>query len=182
MHRSDGPATRPELNPRSEAFERAFDHSFSLIAFAMNRHLIDHMLRCTRELGVDFESLVIWGLVCHLNVAHLVPPGSTPDSHLDNEVGRLRRPAQGYRPIRLRDLEQIARLPRETIRRRLARLEEQGLLQRTAGGWILREDSIEPSLREFSRETARRQLALSLELDRLLAAGHVAACRKAAAE
>lgn len=182
MHRSNGQANRPELNPRSEAFDQAFDHAFSLIAFAMNRHLIDHMLRCTRELGVDFESLVIWGLVCHLNVAHLVPPGSMPGSHLDKEGRRLRTPAQGYRPIRLRDLEQIARLPRETIRRKLARLEEQGMLQRTAGGWILREDSIEPSLRDFSRETARRQLALSLELDRLLAAGYAEACKKAAGE
>jgi hypothetical protein len=182
VHRSDGQADRPELNPRSEAFDRAFDHSFSLIAFAMNRHLVDHMLRCTRELGVDFESLVIWGLVCHLNVAHMLPPGSSPSSHLDETGRRLPAAGLGYRPIRLRDLEQIARLPRETIRRKLARLEEQGYLQRTPGGWVLRDDKVEPSLRDFSRETARRQLTLSLELDRLLAAGHAAACREAAAE
>lgn len=180
MHRSDGQATRPELNPRSEAFDRAFDHSFSLIAFAMNRHLVDHMLRCIRELGVDFESLVIWGLVCHLNVAHLLPPGSSPSSHL-NDAGRLPAPGVGLRPVRLRDLEQIARLPRETIRRKLARLEEQGYLQRAVGGWVLRDDVIEPSLRDFSRETARRQLFLSFELERLLAAGHAEATRKAAA-
>ncbi len=180
MQASDGRESRPELNPRNEAFDHAFDHAFSLIAFAMNRHLVDHMLRCTRELGVDFESLVIWGLVCHLNVAHLVGPGSSPSSHLDNTGRRL--PSSGYRTIRLRDLEQISRLPRETIRRKLARLEEQGYLQRSAGGWVFREDSIEPSLRDFSRETARRQLILSHELDRLLAAGHAEACRTAAAE
>lgn len=159
------------LDPISPAFDAAFDQSFGLIAFAMNRHLIDHMLRTFRELDVDFESLVIWGLLSHLNVAHLVPPGTAPRSTLD-ERGRFEGAKDGYRPMRLRDLEQISRLPRETIRRKLARLEEKGYVERLDDGWVFRRDAIEPKLREFNRETLRRTLALDNEIRRLLVAGY----------
>lgn len=165
--------SRPEdpLDPISAAFDAAFDQSFGLIAFAMNRHLIDHMLRSFRELDVDFESLVIWGLLSHLNVAHLVPPGTSPRSTLD-ERGRFNGGNEGYRPMRLRDLEQVSRLPRETIRRKLAGLEEKGYVQRLDDGWVFSRDAVEPKLREFNRETLRRTLSLGEEVRRLLVAGY----------
>ena len=37
--------------------DAAFDQCFSLIAFALNRHLIDHMLRAMRELEVENSKL-----------------------------------------------------------------------------------------------------------------------------
>jgi hypothetical protein len=163
--------TRPELDPRSEAFDAAFEQAFGLIAFAMNRHLIDHMLRAQRELQVDFESLVLWGLLAHLNSAHLVPPGSSPHSILD-DTGRVRSASAQLRPMRLRDMEQIARMPRETIRRKLTALEGRGYVQRTDEGWVYRRDSVDASLIEFNRETTRRLLALAEELGHLLGAGH----------
>lgn len=159
------------LDPISAAFDAAFDQSFALIAFAMNRHLIDHMVRAVRELDVDFESLVIWGLLSHLNVAHLVPPGTAPRSTLD-ERGRFGGKIDSFRPQRLRDLEQISRLPRETIRRKLVKLEEKGYVERVDDGWLYCRAPIEPKLREFNRETLRRTLALHSELQRLLKAGY----------
>lgn len=170
---------RPELDPRSAAFDAAFEQSFALIAFAMNRHLIDHMLRSQRELQVDFDSLVIWGLLAHLNAAHLVPPGSSPRSVLD-ESGRLRDIGPGLRPMRLRDLEQIARMPRETIRRKLAALEARGFVERSGPGWIYRRASVDARLVEFNRETARRLLVLAEEIGQLLGAGHEKALRQQA--
>lgn len=171
--------TRPELDPRSNAFEAAFEQSFGLIAFAMNRHLIDHMLRAQRELQVDFDSLVIWGLLAHLNTAHLVPPGSSPHSILD-DFGRLRDIGPGLRPLRLRDLEQISRMPRETIRRKLAALEARGFVERNGSGWIYRRDSVDARLIEFNRETARRLLVVAEEIGHLLGAGHEKAAQRGA--
>lgn len=159
-----------ELDGRSPEFDAAFDQSFGLIAFALNRHLIDHMLRSMRELDVDFESLVIWGLMSHLNVAHLIPPGSVPDTIL-NERGRLTGPTDAIRPMRLRDLEQVSRLPRETVRRKLLRLQELGYVEQVDGGWTFNRSRVDPSLREFNRETARRTLLLGQELHRLLREG-----------
>jgi hypothetical protein len=162
------------LDPRSAAFDRAFDRAFGLIAFAMNRHLIDHMLRAQRELQVDFESIVIWGLLAHLNAAHLVPPGSSPASLLDQR-GRVKAVGAGLRPLRLRDLEQISRMPRETIRRKLALLEAKGYVERSGQGWIYRSASVDARLIEFNRETARRMLGAAEVVSRLLKDGLAAA-------
>lgn len=168
-------------DPISEAFDVGFDQSFALLAFAMNRHLIDHMLRAVRELDVDFESMVLWGLLSHLNIAHLVPPGTAPRSVL-NEVGRFTGPPGDFRPMRLRDMEQISRLPRETIRRKLKRLEDKGFVERRDDGWIFNRGAVEPKLREFNRETLRRILSLNEELRRLLVAGHAQSLREKPAE
>jgi hypothetical protein len=175
-----GRHARPELDPRSAAFDAAFDQSFGLVAFAMNRHLIDHMLRAQRELQVDFESLVIWGLLAHLNSAHLVPPGSSPRSILD-DTGRLKHLGPGLRPLRLRDLEQISRMPRETVRRKLAALEARGFVERGTQGWVYRRDSVDARLIEFNRETARRLLLAAEEIGRLLADCHAQATESDAA-
>lgn len=160
----------PEFDPGSREFDAAFDQAFSMIAFALNRHLIDHMLRAMRELDVDFESLVLWGLLSHLNVAHLIPPGSSPGLVL-NESGRLKGPPGAFRPMRLRDIEQVSRLPRETVRRKLIKLRDQGFVLQEEAGWVLNPARVDPSLREFNRETARRTLRLGEELARLLAQG-----------
>lgn len=158
------------LDPNSEAFNIAFDQAFGLVAFAMNRHLMDHMLRAMRELEVDFESLVLWGLLSHLNVAHLLLPGTGPDILLD-ERGRLKETADRLRPMRLRDLEQVSRLPRETVRRKLLGLKERGYVVQVDGGWLFNRERVDPSLREFNRETARRTLRLAEEMGRLLTQG-----------
>lgn len=171
---------KPELDPNGGAFDAAFDQSFSLIAFTLNRHLIDHMLRAMRELEVDFESLVLWGLLSHLNVAHLMPPGSSPDLVLNDE-GRLKAAPGELRPMRLRDLEQVSRLPRETVRRKLHRLRDLGYVVQVDGAWTLDRTRVDPSLRDFNRETARRTLRLSEELARLLAQGALRARQAEAA-
>jgi hypothetical protein len=159
-----------ELDPNSQEFNLAFDHAFGLVAFALNRHLIDHMLRCMRELDVDFESLVLWGLLSHLNIAHLMPPGAAVSQVL-NESGRFKGPQGAIRPQRLRDLEQVSRLPRETIRRKLLRLQELGYVEQTEAGWIFSRARVDPALREFNRESARRMLLLGQEVNRLLQDG-----------
>jgi hypothetical protein len=101
--------------------DKAFDGAFSIVAFIINRFIIDHLLRCGRQLtGGDFEALVIWGVLAHQNVAHLMPPGSLPTAVL-GEDGRLAEGLDRLRPLRLRDVAQITGIPRETVRRKLLR-------------------------------------------------------------
>jgi hypothetical protein len=149
-------------------FDRAFDRAFVMVAFAVNRHLVDHMLRVGRELMVDdYEALLVWGVLAHQNIAHLLPPGALPSAILDDR-GVVVGAAEGLRPLRLRDLVQITRLPRETVRRKLARLAEQRWIERTPRGWLSSGARLEPTLREFTRETVRRFLATADELSRIL--------------
>ena len=154
--------TDPLFDPAR--FEAAFDRSFSLVAFMMNRHLVDHMVRTSRRFGIDFETLVIWAVVAHQNAAHLLPPGSSPSSIL-NDVGRLPATATPQlRPLRLRDVTQITGIPRETARRKLKSLGEAGWLLDTKAGWVLNRDRTDPDLRGFTLETARRFLATANDI------------------
>jgi hypothetical protein len=144
--------------------DKAFDRAFSLVAFVMNRFIVDHMLRSGRRLtGDDFEALVIWGVLAHQNVAHLMPPGSLPTTIL-SENGRLGEGIEGLRPLRLRDIAQITGIPRETARRKLARLEADRFVQRGPDGWVVSTERIEPDLREFTRESVYRLLAVADEI------------------
>lgn len=144
--------------------DAAFDAAFSLVAYTMNRHLIDHMLRVSRLLtGSDYEAMVILGVIAHQNVAHLMPPGSTPTAVL-NEQGRVPDGPARMRPLRLRDVAAITGIPRETARRKLAWLESRQFVEKTAAGWVVSGARAEPELREFTRETTWRLLATAEQI------------------
>ncbi len=144
--------------------DAAFDRSFSLVAFIMNRHIVDHMLRCARQLvDGDFEALVLWGVLAHQNVAHLMPPGSLPAAMLD-ERGRLDDYPKRVRPMLLRDLSAITGIPRETARRKLEKLAGLGFVERVGSAWSVSGQRVEPDLREFTRESIKRLLAAAEEV------------------
>lgn len=157
-------------------FDAGFDRGFSLAAFIMNRHLLDHFVRASRHFHLDFESVVIWGVVAAQNVAHLMPPGSRAATRLTTS-GRLPRDDETeVRPLRLRDVTQITGVPRETVRRKLRALGEAGWLVETKAGWVVNRDRLEPELREFTRDAMRRFLAAAAEVNAVLRdAEHAAA-------
>jgi len=143
-------------------FDAAFDRAFGVVAFVMNRTLIDYMLRSARRFDADYETLVIWGVLGHQNAAHLLPPGGMPSAILD-ESGRTRG-GDKLRPMKLRDISAITGIPRETARRKLERLRHAGWIQKVEEGWQIDVNSIDPDLREFTRESARRFLAAASDL------------------
>ena len=148
-------------------FDGAFDRTFSLITYAMNRYLVDHMVRVGRQLTEgDYESMVIWAVLAHQNVAHLLPPGAFASAVLDKR-GRVPS-TRALRPLRLRDIVQITGIPKETARRKLERLAAERWIERTDDGWVVSRERMEPDLREFARESVRRFLAVADEMMRAL--------------
>ena len=149
---------------RMKDFNVAFDRSFSLVAYIANRHLIDHMLRVSRLLtNGDFEVMVIWGVLAHQNIAHLMPPGTVPAAVL-TEKGRLRDESTELKPLKLRDLALITGIPRETVRRKLEQLALNRFARRVQGGWVLSTERAEPELRDFTRDTVVRLAAACDEM------------------
>jgi hypothetical protein len=173
------PWTSPLAAPLRD-FNGAFDRAFVLITYVMNRYLVDHMLRVGRQLTAgDFESMVIWGVLAHQNIAHLLPPGSFVSEVLD-ERGRLPS-LEGLRPLRLRDIVQITGIPKETARRKLERLAAGRWITRVDNGWVVSGERTEPELRDFSRESVRRFLIVAEEMMRALRAADEALAAEAAA-
>ena len=63
--------------------------------------------------------------------------------------------------MRIRDLVQITGRPRETIRRKLDRLEATGRVLRGVEGYVLNVESVDPEMRQLSADGARRFMETS---------------------
>lgn len=134
--------------------------AFSLAAFTMNRFIVDQVIRAARHFENDTEAMILFGTIAHLNAAHLMPPGSSPTSVLDAN-GRVPESQARLRPVRLRDLCQIMDRPRETLRRKLERLEAQGRISRGVHGYVISVDSVDPEMRTLSVDAVRRFMQAS---------------------
>ena len=146
-------------------FDRRLDKAFPMVAFAANRHLIDHMRRVSQGLGMDLETVMLWGIVAHLNVARSIRPGAAPAEIL-NEDGSLIGPKH---PVRTTDIVAVSGLPKETVRRKLERLRDAGKIQRDeAGRWQLCEAGVDASTVDFTRETVRRLLDTAHAIEDML--------------
>jgi DNA-binding IclR family transcriptional regulator len=77
---------------------------------------------------------------------------------------------QALHPVRLTDVVQVTGLPRETVRRKLERLRDQGRVERLSdGSWRFRTDAIDADAYEFTRDMVRNLLQTAVEVQRLLA-------------
>ncbi len=146
-------------------FDERFDRAFVMLAFASNRHLVDHMRRLIHLLKMDLESAMLWGLVAHLGVAHAMRPGSPPSDLLASD-GFLQ---DGGRAVRLADIVQVSGLPKETVRRKLDKLRESGRLCRTDDGlWSAAREGVDESVYEFTREAVKRLLQTARVIEDIL--------------
>lgn len=166
-HDPGAAAARPGLpgeQPLDPAqIPEAYWRAFSVAAFAMNRFIVDHMIRAARLFDDDLEAMVIFGVLAHLNVAHLMPPGTRPSQAL-NAQGRMPGVQARLRPVRLRDLCQITGRPRETIRRKLERLEAQGRVLRSAEGYVCNAQSVDEAMRALSADGVRRYMVAAQQI------------------
>lgn len=143
------------LPPCGSDFDAAFDRNFSQAGFILNRFLVHHLLRMARQTNGDFESLVIWHSLALQNTAGLLGPGARPLTPLQPD-GTFPEALLRANGLRSSDLAQITGIPRETVRRKLERLQSNGRVRRHEDGrWHVVAASITPEMREFTRETAR---------------------------
>jgi hypothetical protein len=131
--------------------------AFGILAFTMGRFIVDHVIRSARLFDNDTEALVLFGMLAHLNIVHLVPPGSSAITTLDRH-GRVPEVQPKLRPVRLRDLAQITGRPRETIRRKLEHMRSVGLVQRLSDGWVYDVSSIDADMKALTVDAIRRFL------------------------
>lgn len=152
--------------PISDDFDQRFQRAFGLLAFSANRHMIDHMRRIVVDLEMDPETALIWGTLAHMNILPHLPLGADPMTVLD-EIGMKKD--EGIQPLRLAELAQITGLPRETVRRKLARLQVLGKVDRTeAGKWFYLRTGVGEQEREFTRLTVLKLLRTAQTLISIL--------------
>jgi hypothetical protein len=154
--------------------------AFSLLAFAMNRFIVDHIIRSARLFENDSEALILFGMLAHLNIVHLMPPGSTPGTTLDRR-GRVPDPQPKLRPVRVRDLAQITGRPRETVRRKLEQMRIEGRVHRMPNGWVYVASSVDADMQALTMDGIRRFLQTADIMQSVLKDATVALRKDAAA-
>jgi hypothetical protein len=153
----DAPGLPGEPPADSAHIPPSYWRAFSLVAFTMNRFIVDHVVRSARQFDNDIETMILFGMLSHLNVAHLMPPGSRPSQVL-NPRGRLPDSQPQLRPVRIRDLTLISGRPRETIRRKLEALLEEGRVLRVDDGYVLNVASVDPQMHALALDGVKRYL------------------------
>lgn len=138
----------------------AFVARYPEIQYAFVQFLSEHLADCCRSFGGDLEMPLILSVV---GQAHIAAMAARPDEHnqrLDYGVSALR-------------VADITGLPRETVRRKLRKLEEIGWLRATARGWTLEgPDAVRTSakrdLEELNNRGLDRLARLYIDLTRIL--------------
>jgi hypothetical protein len=161
------PGLPGEARGDSEAIPAAYARAFSLVAFTMNRFIVDHVVRASRLFDNDIEAMILFGTVAHLNAAHLMPPGASPARVLGAD-GRVPDAQPQMRPVRIRDLTQISGRPRETVRRQLARLVDQGRLLRGIDGYVINVAAVDPQMHALTLDAVRRFMAAARLVEKTL--------------
>jgi hypothetical protein len=176
--RDAGPQDPPDPDPAPPAASATppdpLDAAYAILAFTMNRCVVDQMLRSARQFGGDYERLILWGVLAHLNVAALMPPGSLPSSVLDAH-GLVPGAGERMQPVRTGDLAQITGIPRETVRRKLGALERDGRVRRCDAGWLLDVERPAPEVRAFTMQSIRAFLQAARTMEAAIAASTPAA-------
>lgn len=146
--------------------DRLIDDNFAIIAPLVNRFFIDHMQRMIKELGMDLETCMLWGLVSHISLANLSTLGSadqiqhTASDDIDPTL---------FHSVKLAGLSRMSGLPRETVRRKLRKLEAmRKISQTTDGGWVINRDGVDDIARIFTKQTIKNFLSVSRVMDDLL--------------
>ena len=72
------PGLPGEAPAQPEQAPPSYQRAFSVAAFTMKRFIVDQTLRAARQFDNDVETMMLFGVLAHLNVAHLMPPGTQP--------------------------------------------------------------------------------------------------------
>lgn len=153
------------MTTKSTDVDERIDRAFGMLAFTVNRHLIQHMRRIALDLDMDFESAYVYGVLAHMNAAPILVPGAKPGQLLDAAGRGMRQPV----PVRLADVVQVSGLPRETVRRKLEQLQRRGRVERTQDGlWQYAATGVDDRLVDWTKESIVRFLDTADELRAIL--------------
>lgn len=155
------------LGNAMDQFDKRFEQAFGKVSFVVNRFILEHMTRITRELDLDLESTYLWGVLANLNVMHLLSHGSSHGGPIEVDSAL----AHEFRGVRLSDLTQVTGIPRETVRRKLKALQARGKIERNSNGlWVIKMSGVDNATRAFTKETVVRCIRVAKELESLLTA------------
>lgn len=130
---------------------------YSGLIFALNEHYLRYLIRLYELFDRDLECCIVLGEVAHYNAQNVFPDKSLRLEH-EHVVQDELKGCNAY------SISQSLGMPRETVRRKIKKLEELGFLAIDEKKHIYVTNLAREELGEFSKDTLKNFLAFVQEL------------------
>ena len=142
-----------------------YDSNRARIALALSEFTLPLFSRTYHAFGGDMVAAIVLGEIAHRNVeAWLANPDRPEDPLWDDEAHQ-----RHMRPCNALSIAQACGLPRETVRRKVLALIEQGHIYRSEEGFLYLSPKVDPALLDLEAEIIGHLLTTARRLEALLA-------------
>ena len=154
------PARKPAHQIDRKSVVDALAANYPEVQYAFVHFLSEHLVDCCRSFDGDLEIPLILSVVGQAHIAAFLAKPDERHNRIDYGVSALR-------------VADITGLPRETVRRKLKRMEKAGWLRDTPAGWTLEGQNAvdvvaKRDLEDLDRRGIDRLARLYIDLSRIL--------------
>lgn len=123
------------------------------LSFAINDHYLNHLRRIYSQFDGDLEACIVLGEIAHHNAKAVF-------SDMDEKVYERDTIRKSLKPCNAHSISLSSGIPRETVRRKVKKLEAAGWVTINSTKHLLISPKVHREFDEFSKETIRlfRQL------------------------
>jgi DNA-binding MarR family transcriptional regulator len=148
----------------------AYARHASAIAVIMNLFFVRHLIETYRAFDGDVLEAIVLGEIAHHNIAAIRTAATSPQA-LSEALGQRRATgAAALLPTNAYSLAQATGIPRETVRRKIARLEQRGWISRDVEGSLFVTDRPAAHFAAFNVARCAELLQAAGDIDQLLGA------------
>lgn len=150
------------------AVEAVFDRYPREITILLGWFISGHLTRLYRLFEGDMILLIVLGEIAHHNISPFFDGARS--SHQDGIADwKLGYSQDALQPCNAFSISESTGIPRETCRRKVQQLLQRGLLERHPKGGYIITPQVRTHYRDFNRETFVRWMAVTRELDKIVA-------------
>lgn len=131
----------------------ALDRHFPQVTYETGLFMIDYLRRLNGEFENDITSAIVLGEIAQHSVRDLMKRDLPRSGKAAREFVTRERVKAGLKRCNALSVAQSSGIPRETVRRKVAKLEQLGLVSRDAAGGLAVTRKVGRQFKEFDRET-----------------------------
>ncbi len=143
-----------------------FDEHYATLSYEVGLFMMEHLRRVNREFRGDFALAIVLGEIAHHNARHLMREVIPRSGKSAARFARDDSFQAHYRRCNALSVAEASGIPRETVRRKVAKLEAMGLVERDESGGLAMTRKVGRHYREFDRTTLEDLLELAERIRR----------------
>jgi hypothetical protein len=146
----------------------AIDEHLPQITYETGLFMIDYLRRVNREFENDITSAIVLGEIAQHSVRDLMKRDFPRSGLSSADFATRETVAAGLKRCNALSVAESSGIPRETVRRKIDKLVERGLITRDAKGGLALVPGIGLHFRSFDRQTAVDLVALAERIRELV--------------